>query len=150
VSVTETAGEGPALAPVDFVVLEFKDFTPTGEGLAILLDLVDRGIIRILDLKVIKHNDDGVVVGLTAEDISEMGVHSLDMFIGASAGLFSNEDFDAVGELLSPGALGVAILFENTWAAPFVGAVLRHGGEVIATGRVTVNELLAALEASEK
>lgn len=141
--------ELPALAPVDYLVLEFQDFTPTGEGLAILLDLVDRGIVRILDLKVIKVNEDGTVVGLSAEDISQLDIHALDLFIGASSGLLSGEDFDEVAAVLSPGALGVAILYENTWAIPFVSAVMRNGGEVVASGRVTVDELMAALEASE-
>lgn len=139
----------PELAPVDYVVLEFKDYQPTGEGLAVLLDLVDRGIIRILDLEVIKRNDDGTIIGLTAEDISAMGIHSLDVFIGASSGLFSQEDFDAVGAVLAPGSLAVAILYENTWAIPFVTAVMKHGGEVVTTGRVSVTELLSAMEASE-
>lgn len=144
-------GEGniPELAPVDYLVLEFKDYQPTGEGMAVLLDLVDRGIVRILDLQVIKRNDDGTIVGLTAEDINALGVHSMDLFIGASSGMFSQDDFDTVGAVLAPGSLAVAILYENTWAIPFVTAVMKHGGEVVASGRVTVAELLSALQASE-
>jgi len=147
---TETSeGEGLGLAPVDYVVIEFEDFEPTGQGLTILVDLVERGIIRILDFEVIKSNEDGSVVGLRAEDVSQSGVESLDVFIGASTGILAQDDFDTVGSILRPGALGVAILYENTWARPFVQHVLDNGGEVIASGRVTVEELAAALDVKE-
>ncbi len=145
-----TAGaEQQDLAPIDYVVIEFDALEPTGEGLDILLDLVDRGIIRILDLEVVKHNDDGTVVGMRAEDVSQMGIGSFDIFIGASTGLFTQEDFDAVAAILRPGAVAVAILYENTWAIPFVNSVRSRGGQVISTGRVSVDDLLQSLKAEE-
>lgn len=137
------------LAPIDYLVLEFESLEPTGEGLDILVDLVDRGIIRILDFEVIKRNDDGTIIGMRAEDVSQQGIASLDVFVGASTGLFSQEDFDTVGAVLRPGAVAVAILYENTWAIPFVHSVRSRGGEVISTGRITVDELAAALESKE-
>ena len=140
---------GLGLAPVDYVVIEFEGFEPTGEGLTILVDLVERGIIRILDFEVIKRNEDGSVIGLRAEDVSQFGVASLDVFIGASTGILAQDDFDTIGAILRPGTLGAAILYENTWARPFVKHVLDNGGEVIASGRVTVDELAAALGVKE-
>ena len=139
----------PELAPIDYVVIEFEELQPDGEALQIVLDLVDRGIIRVLDVEIIKRNEDGSVVGMRAEDVDQQGVGSFELFAGASTGLFSQDDFDAVGAILLPGATAVALLYENTWAIPFVRSVRSKGGQVIANGRVTVNDLLAALESKE-
>lgn len=144
----ETLDE-PALAPVDYLVLKFTDLQPTGEGLSALVDLVDKGIIRILDFEVITRAEDGTLVGLRAEDVSSQGIGELDVFVGASTGMFGQSDVEVVGEALDPGDTAIAILFENTWAKPFIAAVRSKGGQVIATGRVTVDELAAALQLEE-
>jgi uncharacterized membrane protein len=143
---SEETLEEPALAPVDYLVLKFTDLQPTGEGLAALVDLVDQGIVRLLDFEVITRAQDGTVVGLRAEDVSSQGIGELDIFVGASTGMFGQSDVEVVGEALEPGDTAIAILFENTWAKPFISAVRSKGGQVIATGRVTVDELAAALD----
>lgn len=143
------SGEEPDLAPVDYVVIEFDSLEPSGEGLDILLDLVEQGTIRILDFEVIKRNPDGTVVGLRAEDVEGAGIGAFDVFIGSSSGLLQQDDFDAVGAILQPGSTAVALMYENTWAKPFVRSVRSQGGRVVTSGRVGVAELLAALDSVE-
>ncbi len=138
------------LVPVDYIILEFDRLEPTGEGLQIIIDLVDRGIIRVLDLAIVKINDDGTVVGLTAEDMSSDGIASMELFIGASSGLLGQSDFDEVASVLSPGATGVAIVYANTWAGPFVRNVLDRGGRLVSSGRVSVQDLLDAVGADNE
>jgi hypothetical protein len=135
----------PDLAPVDYVILEFDSLEPTGEGLDVLLDLVERGIIRILDFQVLKRNADGTVVGLKAEDVSGTGVGSVDVFIASSSGLLTQDDYDAAAAILQPGSTAVALLYENTWAIPFVRSVRNRGGRVVTSRRVSVDDILAAL-----
>jgi hypothetical protein len=138
----------PDLAPVDYVVLEFDSLEPTGEGLEALLDLVERGIIRILDFQLLKRNADGTVVGLKAEDVTGSGAGTVDVFVASSSGLLTQDDYDAVAAILQPGSTAVALLYENTWAIPFVRSVRSRGGRVVSSGRVGVEELLAALRAA--
>ena len=114
-----------------------------------LLDLVDRGLIRILDLVFIAKDEDGTVRGL---EIAEVGgeVAELSIFEGASSGLLGEEDIDEAGGVMEPGTSAALLVFENTWAAPFAIAVRRSGGQLVASGRIPVQAVLAALDAAEE
>jgi hypothetical protein len=139
---------GIEVGPVDVVVIEFADAKFSGEGMPILLDLVAKGVIRIIDAVVVKSNDDGSFVSLSVQDLdAEGGVW--DLITGWGAGVLGQEDFDAVGALVKPGAAAAIIMYENTWAAPFAAAMLRAGGEVVAFDRIPVTEVIAAMEAAE-
>jgi hypothetical protein len=140
---TETIEVGP----VDVVVIEFADAKFSGEGLPILLDLVAKGVIRIIDAVVIKANDDGSFVSLSVQDLDAEG-GEWDLITGWSDGVLAQEDFDAVGAILQPGAAAAIIMYENTWAAPFAAAMLRAGGQVVAFDRIPVTEVVAAIEAA--
>lgn len=140
----EQTEEAP-LGPVDYVVMEFAEAKFTGEGLPLLLDLVDRGIVRILDASFVKANEDGTFLGISVEDLDQTG-GVWEVLAGSTSGLLSQEDFDAVGALLAPGAAAGIIVYENTWAGPFAAAMLKAGAEVISFGRIGVEDLLAALE----
>jgi hypothetical protein len=142
----ETAG-GIEVGPVDYVVIEFADAKFSGEGLPILLDLVAKGIIRIIDAVAIKANDDGSFVSLSVEDLDTEG-GEWDLVTGWSADVLTQDDFDAVGAILKPGAAAAIIMYENTWAAPFAAAMLRAGGQVVAFNRIPVTEVIGALEAA--
>jgi hypothetical protein len=135
------------LGPIDFLVIEFPESHLTGEGLTALIDLVDRGIIRVLDLVFVERRTDGTVVRLHIDEKDDKAV--LAPFSGASSGLLGDEDLTAVGDVLVPGAWAAVLVYENTWAGPLAGALRRAGGQLVANGRLPVQALLAALDAIE-
>jgi hypothetical protein len=137
------------VGPIDYLVLEFPGAKLEGEGLAALLDLTQRGIIRILDLVVAKVEDDGSFVVVTLADLDGDGELDLAAFEGVSSGLLDQDDLTQGAALVQPGdAVGV-LLYENTWAGPFVSAMRQAGAEVIASGRIPVGNVVAALDALE-
>jgi hypothetical protein len=137
------------MGPIDYLVVEWPGRQPTGEAAPILVDLVERGIIRILDLAFITKAEDGSVAGL---EISELGeqVEELKVFEGASSGLLSDDDTAEAAAALEPGTSAALLVFESRWAAPFASAVRRSGGQLVASGRIPVQAVLAALEAAEE
>jgi hypothetical protein len=134
------------MGPIDIVVIEFTDGEPTGEIAPIVIDLVDRGIIRILDLVLIAKDEDGVVSGLELADFDGDGTVDLRVFQGAASGILGDDDVSTAGALLEPGSAAAMLMFENRWAAPFAMAVRRAGGRLVDFQRIPVQELLAALE----
>ena len=138
------------LGPVDYLVIEFPGNKMTGEGFPILVDLVQRGIIRILDLAFITRGADGSVDAVDIRDFDSAGIGQLAVFHedGAS-GLLDQSDFDEVGSVLEPNSSAGILVFENTWAAPFVGAMRRSGGQLVTSGRIPATDLLSAIEAFE-
>ena len=137
------------MGPVDIVVIEFPDGEHKGEAAPLLIDLVDRGIIRILDLMFIQKDEDGTVSALEIADIDGDGVADFRAFEGASSGLLGDEDRDEAGNVLQPGAAALVIMFENRWAAPFAKAMREAGGQLVAFQRIPIQALLAALDAAE-
>ena len=136
------------MGPIDYVVVEWPGKQPTGEAAPLLLDLVDRGLIRILDLAFIAKGDDGSVAGLEISDLGDQ-VEELKVFEGASSGLMADDDVEAAGEALEPGTSAALLVYENVWAAPFATAVRKSGGQLVAQGRIPVQAILAALDAAE-
>jgi Family of unknown function (DUF6325) len=137
------------MGPIDYLVVEFPGSRMTGEGLPLLVDLVDRGIIRILDLVFVKKELDGSVSGLALADLDKDGKLDLAVFEGASSGLLNQEDFDEASGVLAPGSSAGILVYENRWAAPFAKALRRGGGQLVASGRIPVQAVLAALDATE-
>jgi hypothetical protein len=137
------------VGPVDVVVIEFADAKFTGEGLPILLDLVAKGVIRIIDAVAIKANDDGSFVSLSVGDLDQTG-GEWELISGWSSDVLGQDDIDEVGAILKPGAAAAIIMFENTWAAPFAAAMRRAGGELVTFDRIPVADVIAALEAAEE
>ena len=137
------------MGPVDYVVIEFPDGQPKGEAAPLLVDLVDRGIIRILDLMLIAKDEDGTVSGLEIADLDGDGVNDLRVFEGASSGMLGEDDRQEAGNAMEPGAAAILILYENRWAAPFARAMREAGGQLVAFGRIPVQGLLAALDQAE-
>ena len=137
------------MGPIDYIVVEWPGRQPNGEVAPQLVDLVERGLIRILDLVFVAKDEEGNVAGL---EISELAgeVAELSVFEGASSGLISDEDVDEAGGVLEPGTSAALLVFENAWAAPFVSAVRRSGGQLVASGRIPAQDLLDALDASEE
>jgi hypothetical protein len=138
------------MGPVDYLVVEFPGSKMTGEGLPLLVDLVDRGIIRILDLVFVKKEQDGSVSGLAVADFDADGELDLAVFEGASSGLLDEGDVAEAGGVLEPGSSAAVLVYENVWAAPLAVAVRRGGGQLVANGRIPVQAMLAAVDAAEQ
>ncbi len=136
------------MGPIDYVLIEWTDRAPTGEAAPIVLDLVERGIIRLLDFAIFAKEEDGSVAAVDFADLGDQG-SALQGFEGASSGVLSDEDLIEAGEALTPGALGALIVYENCWAGPFAAAVRRSGGQLVANSRIPVQAFLAALDAVE-
>jgi Family of unknown function (DUF6325) len=137
------------IGPIDYLVVEFPGSKMTGEGLPLLVDLVDRGIIRILDLVFVKKELDGSVKGMVIADLDKDGELDLAVFEGAASGLLAQEDLDEAGAVLEPGSSAGLLVYENRWAAPFASALRRGGAQVVASGRIPIQDVLAALDATE-
>ena len=136
------------LGPIDYIVVEWPaDKPPTGEAFPYLVDLVDRGLVRILDLAFVKKEDDGTIVGLDLSDFD--GVPELTVFEGAASGLLGEDDRSEAGNALEPGCAAALLLYENTWAAPFATALRKSGARLVAGGRIPVNEIISALDELE-
>jgi hypothetical protein len=136
------------MGPIDYLVVEFPGSRMTGEGLPLLVDLVDRGIIRILDLQFIRKELDGSVSGLEIADLDSDGKLDLMVFEGASSGLLGKDDVEDAASVIEPGSSAGILVYENVWAAPFAAALRRGGGQLVASGRIPVQALLAELDAA--
>ncbi|MEV6020625.1 MULTISPECIES: DUF6325 family protein [unclassified Streptomyces] len=134
------------MGPIDYIVVEFPGNRMTGEGLPILVDLVDRGVIRILDLLFVRKDEDGSVVGMEIADFDGDGTLDLSVFEGVSSGLLGEDDIAEAGKALEPGNAAGILVYENVWAAPFATALRRGGAQMVASGRIPVPAVLAALE----
>jgi hypothetical protein len=125
------------------------DAPMTGEAVPMLVDLVDRGIIRVLDVLFVRQNEDGTVSGFEASDADGDSIGDFRVFEGASTGLLGQEDAATAAEALEPGSAAVMIVYENRWAAPFAAAVRRNGGVVIDNQRIPVQDVIDTLDAVE-
>jgi hypothetical protein len=138
------------MGPVDIVVIAYPADAPmTGEAVPILRDLVERGIIRVLDAMFVVKEQDGTYSGFEATDLDDKGVGDLVAFEGASSGLLGDEDVATAADGIEPGSAAVVIVYENRWAAPFAAAVRRNGGRLVDFQRIPMQELIASLEAAE-
>ena len=143
-----SAEEIDELGPIDYLVVEWPGRQPTGEAAPYLVDLVERGLIRVLDLAFVTKDEDGNVAGVEISEIADQ-VEEMRVFEGASSGLLSDEDASEAAEALEPGTSAALLVYENRWAAPFAAAVRRSGGQLVASGRIPVQAMIAALEAAE-
>jgi hypothetical protein len=138
------------LGPIDIVVIGYPADAPmTGEAVPLLLDLVERGIIRVLDVLFVMENDDGTYSGFEASDLDADSIGDLKVFEGASSGLLGEDDVNTAAAAIDPGSAAVMIVYENRWAAPFAAAVRRNGGVVLDNQRIPAAELMDALDAVE-
>jgi Family of unknown function (DUF6325) len=133
--------------PVDFLLLEFPGDRLTGRTGAALVDLVENGTIRVYDLMIISKETDGSVEVLQLDDPG--GVDGFTYLAGARSGLLGDDDLDQAAAAMEPGTVAALIVYENTWAIPFVAAARDSGGEVIASARIPATDLMEALESLE-
>jgi Family of unknown function (DUF6325) len=143
------ADEDEAMGPVSYLIVEFPGNKMTGEGFAALVDLVDRGLIRILDLVFVTRRTDGSVAAIELRDLDHDGQLDLTIFEGASSGLLDQTDFDDAAEAIQPGSSASIVLFENRWATAFVQGLRRGGAELVAAGYIPLADIAASLDAAE-
>jgi len=146
-----TDAEVDELGPVDYLVVEFPADKAnfSGEMATELSALVGRGLVRVLDLLILKKNDDGSVEGFESHDFGDDELGELRALEDELALLLAEEDVESIGAAMEPGSVAAVLVYENVWAAPFGAAVRRSGGELVASGRIPIQALAAALEADE-
>ena len=139
-----------ALGAVDWIVVEFPGSRFNGQIAPALLDLVERDLVRVLDLLVLKKDDDGSLEAFELSDLDEGEIGGFREYESELAMLLSEEDVTSLAAAIEPGSSAAVLIWENTWAAPFASAVRRSGGQLVASGRIPIQALLAAIEADEK
>jgi hypothetical protein len=137
------------LGPVDWIVVEFPGSKFNGEIAPALKDLVDRDIVRVLDLLILRKDDDGGLEAFELSDLDEGEIGGLRSYETELAMLLSAEDVESIAAAVEPGSSAAVLVWENTWAAPFASAVRRSGGQLVASGRIPIQALLAAVEADD-
>jgi len=137
------------LGPVDYLVVEFPGSKFNGEIAPTLVDLIDRGTIRVLDLIMITKEADGSFDAIELGDVEDGALGELNRLETEIAELLSADDVANLAEALEPGSTAGVLVYENLWAAPFASAVRHCGGQLIANGRIPVQALIAAFEADE-
>jgi len=143
-------GTEEEFGPIDVVIIGYPAGAPmTGEAIPILLDLVDRGVIRVLDALFVRKEADGTFSGFDFADLDQDTVGDLAVFAGATTGLLGDEDVASAAAEIEPGSAAAMIVYENRWAASFIRAVRRNGGVFIASHRVGVQDLIDTLNAAE-
>jgi Family of unknown function (DUF6325) len=133
------------MGPIDYIVIEWPGREPTGEVAPLILDLIDRGIIRILDVAFMVKGEDGSTAALETGALPA----PFNEFDGASTGIIGPEELEDAASALKPGTCAAVLIWENRWAAPVAVALRRSGGELVASGRIPTQSIVAALDATE-
>ena len=149
------SGDPSAMGPISYLIVEFpgSEFPGskmTGEGFPILVDLVDRRLIRILDLRFVRRDMDGLMRAIELRDIDRDGQFDVAIFEGASSGLLDDSDIADARSVIEPGSSAGILIFENRWAAPFIHALRRGDAELVAAGYIPQDTLDAALDATDR
>ena len=136
------------LGPISYLIVEFPGNKMTGEGFPILLDMVDKGVIRILDLRFVSRLADGSIQSLELSDIDHDGQFDLAVFAGVSSGLLDQSDFEDAASVIDPGSSAGILIFENTWAVDFIQALRGADAQLVAAGYIPQDALVASLDAT--
>lgn len=138
-----------SLGPVDYIVVEFPAGASnfTGEMAKELLALVDSGTIRVIDVLILTKDEDGAVEAMELSDIEDLG--PLQAVEAQLAELLAADDVEHLAAAMDPGSTAGVLIWENLWAAPFASAARRSGGQLIATGRIPIQAIIASIEADE-
>jgi hypothetical protein len=143
------AAQRGALGPVSYLIVEFPGNKMTGEAFPQLVDLVDRGLIRVLDLEFVMREMDGSMRVIELADIDRDGQFDVAIFEGSNSGLLEDADFADAASTIEPGSSAAIMIFENHWALPFVQALRRSSAQLVAAGYIPQDDLAEALNATE-
>ena len=137
------------LGPVDWIVVEFPGSKFKGEIAPALDDLVERDLVRVLDLLILKKDADGSLEAFELSDLDDSELGELRWYETELAMLLSEDDVVAIAEAIEPNSSAAVLVWENRWAAPFASSLRRAGGQLVASGRIPIQALLAIIEADE-
>jgi hypothetical protein len=140
--------EAEPMGPISYLIVEFPGNKMTGEAFPALIDLVDQGLIRILDFRFVTCDDDGSIAAIALNEL-DSGDFDLTIFEGVSSGLLDQSDFDDAAAALDPGSSAGILIFENKWATTFVDALRRSDGQLVAAGYIPLDAIAASLDATE-
>ena len=138
------------MGPIGYLIVEFpQGHRFDGRALAQLVELVDRGLIRVLDLVFVRKDESGAIAVV---DLGDLTVDDFDItvFDGASSGLLGADEAESAGAVLEPGATGAVLIYENRWAAPFVDTLRRSDAQLVAAGFIPLDDIVAALDAADR
>jgi Family of unknown function (DUF6325) len=136
------------MGPIDYLAVEWPDRRVTGEGFRLLMDLVDRGIVRVLDLQFIGKDADGTVSTVEAAEVEHADALDARLW-GLSSGLLDQADVDEVASAIEPGSLAGILVYENAWVVPMWTAIDRSSARLVGSGRIGTDDLIAALDVRE-
>jgi hypothetical protein len=137
------------MGPVDYVVIEFPHGRLTGKGLPHLVDLVDRGIIRILDVAFVRKLAGGELIRIDLSRLDGGGTDDLRVFQGAASGLLDKDDIASAGSAIEEDSMAGIVIYENRWLAPLSVELRKGGAQLVMNGRIPIQALLASLDAAE-
>jgi len=135
------------MGPIDYMVIEWPREQPTGTVVPKIIDLVDRGIIRVIDVAFVGKDAGGAVYAMELSDFDGDGAFAA--FEGASTGIIGDDDLTEAGSALEPGTSAAVLIWENRWAAPVAVALRESGAQLVASGRIPVQGIIAALDATD-
>ncbi len=118
------------LSPVEYLSVHFTKEQFAAAAAPALADLVDRGLIHIIDLVFVGKSDDGSVQVTEVDDLDDDTRHALDLVHGEYGGLLSDEDIAMAAAPLTPGTGEFLVVWENLWAAPLMSAIREAGGAI--------------------
>lgn len=136
------------LGPIDYLLVEFPGDDVASELGPLIRELIDGGVVRLLDLVFIRKAADGTVTVTEIGDVEQEQSATLTALIDDVADLVGEDDIAAAAEAMEPGTAAGLLVWENTWAAPFANALRRAGGQIVSTGRIPLADVLAAMDAS--
>jgi hypothetical protein len=137
------------MGPVDYIVIEWPGRQPDGSVAPLILDLVDRGLIRILDVAFLGKDENGNLFAIDLSELEAEAAAALSAFEGASSGLMRAEDLEEAASVLEPGTSAAVLVWENRWAAPVAVALRKSGGQLVASGRIPIQAIIASLDEIE-
>ena len=136
------------LGPIGYLIVEYSGNKNTGDAFRELLDLVDRGLVRVLDLRFVMRADDGSLAVMELSDIDADGQFDFGLFAGVSSGLLDESDLKEAANAIEPNSAAAVMVYENRWAAPFVTALREAGASLVSAGYIPQDALVAALDAA--
>jgi Family of unknown function (DUF6325) len=147
---TTDKGDAGVLGPISYLIVEFPGNQMTGEAFPLLLELVDRGLIRILDFMFVRREADGSIEAIELRDVDSDGQFDLAIFEGVSSGLLDQSDLEDAKNAIEPGSSAGILIFENRWAAPFIDALRLGKAQLVAAGYIPLDDIVAALDATDR
>jgi hypothetical protein len=135
------------LGPIGYLIVEYSGNKFTGNAFVELLSLVDRGLVRVLDLRFVMRAEDGSLAVMELSDIDADGEFDFGLFAGVSSGLLDESDLKEAANAIEPNSAAAVMVYENRWAAPFVQALREAGASLVSAGFIPQDALLASLDA---